>query len=76
LDKLLRTKTSEFSERIEGAERLRNMPFADFLAWFWNPETSEYIRDRIEAEKPLSKVYIRDQARNIKNYVSKYPLFN
>ena len=75
LSELYRRKTSEFSEKIEGAERLKNMPFADFLVWFWNAETSEYIRDRIGAEKPLSKVYIRDQARNVKLHASAYPLF-
>jgi len=76
LDKLFRTKTSEFSEKMEGAERLKNMPFANFLGWFWNPDSSEYIRDRTDAERPLSKVYLRDQARNVKKYASKYPLFN
>ena len=75
LDKLLRAKTSEFSEKSKGAERLKNMPFADFLAWFWNADTSEYIRDRIDAERPLSKVYIRDQARNVKSHAATYPLF-
>jgi integrase len=75
LDKLFRTKTSEFSEKMEGAERLKNMPFADFLGWFWNADTSEYIRDHIDNEKSLSKVYIRDQARYVKNYASNYPLF-
>jgi len=56
LDKLLRAKTSEFSEKMEGAERLKNMPFSSFLTWFWNPDCSEYIRDRTDAERPLSKV--------------------
>jgi hypothetical protein len=63
-------------EKLEGAERLKNMPFAEFLVWFWNPDSSEYIRDRTDAERPLSKVYLRDQARNVKKYASKYPLFN
>jgi hypothetical protein len=75
LDKLFRAKTPEFSEKMEGAERLKNMPFADYLAWFWNTDASEYIRDRVEAEKSLSKVYIRDQARYVKNHASTYPLF-
>jgi integrase len=75
LDKLFRAKTSGNLEKLEGAERLKNMPFAEFLVWFWNTDTSEYIRDRIDAEKPLSKVYIRDQARYIKQYASTYQLF-
>jgi integrase len=75
LDKLAKTKVSEFAEKMEGAERLKNMPFADYLVWFWNADASDYIRDRIDAEKPLSKVYIRDQARYIKNHASRYPLF-
>jgi len=75
LDKLFRRKTSDMAEKMEGAERLKNMPFADFLEWFWNPDTSDYIRDRIDAEKALSKVYIRDQARYVKNHASTYPLF-
>jgi integrase len=75
LDKLFRVKTSEFSEKLEGAERLKNMPFADFLIWFWNADTSEYIRDRIDAERPLSKIYIRDQFRNAKKHASTYHLF-
>jgi integrase len=75
LDKIFRAKTSEFSEKLEGAERLKNMPFADFLFWFWNSDTSEYIRDRIDADRALSKVYIRDQARNVKQYALTYPLF-
>jgi integrase len=75
LDKIARTKASEFSEKLEGAERLKNMPFADFLVWFWNAETSDYIRDRIDAEKPLSKVYIQNQARYIRDHVTSYLLF-
>jgi len=75
LDKLFRAKTSEFSEKMEGAERLKNMPFADFLVWFWNPDTSEYVRDRIDAERALSKTYIRDQTRYVRNYAATYPLF-
>jgi integrase len=75
LDRLVRAKASQFSEKLENAERLKNMPFADFLVWFWDADTSDYIRDRIDAEKPLSNVYIRDQARYVKNYASTYPLF-
>jgi integrase len=75
LDKIARTKASEFSEKMEGAERLKTMPFANYLVWFWNADTSEYIRDRIDAEKALSKVYIRDQARYVRDHASKYPLF-
>jgi len=75
LDKHYRIKTSEFSEKMEGAERLKNMPFAGFLVWFWDENASEYIRDRIDAEKSLSKVYIRDQARYVKNHAATYPLF-
>jgi len=75
LDKFFRIKTSEHSEKLEGAERLKNMSFADFLLWFWNADTSEYIRDRIDAERPLSKVYIRDQARNVKKHALSYSLF-
>jgi integrase len=75
LEKIARTKASEFSEKMEGAERLKNMPFADYLAWFWNKETSEYIQDRINAERPLSNGYIFDQSQYVKKYASKYPLF-
>jgi integrase len=75
LDKLFRAKTSNYFEKMEGSERLKNMPFADFLSWFWNANTSEYIHDRIDAEKSLSKGYIRDQARLVNNYASNYPLF-
>ena len=75
LEKLYRTKSSEFAEQFEGAERIKNMPFADFLIWFWDADTSDYIKDRIDAEKPLSKVYIRDQIRYIKNHTATYPLF-
>jgi integrase len=75
LDNLYRAKTSEFSEKAEKCEYLKNMPFADFLVWFWNADTSDYICDRIDAGKPLSKVYIRDQIRNVKNHASTYPLF-
>ena len=75
LDKLLRAKTSKFMEQIENVERLKNMPFADYLVWFWNADTSEYIRDRIDAEKSLSNKYIKDQARCIKNHAANYSLF-
>ena len=57
---------------MEGAERLKNMPFSDYLTWFWNAETSEYIQARIDAGKPLSKTYIRDQLRCIKKYAADY----
>ena len=75
LDKVLRVKTSVFSEKLEKAEHIKNMPFADFLTWFWSASTSEYILDRIDAERPLSKVYIRDQFRNVRNHATAYPLF-
>jgi integrase len=75
LDNLFRAKTSEFAERADKAERLKNMPFADFLVWFWNGDTSEYIRDRIDAERPLAKKYVKDQSRNVKNHASTYLLF-
>jgi integrase len=75
LDKIVRVKASEFSEKLEGAERLKNMPFADYLTWFWNTDTSDYIQARIDAEQPLSKVYIRDQARYVRDHASAYPLF-
>ena len=75
LDKLSRAKASDFSKRMEGVERLKNMPFADFLVWFWNADTSEYIRDRIDADKSLSEGYIRGQAGYVKKYASTYSMF-
>jgi hypothetical protein len=51
------------------------MSFANYLTWFWNTDTSEYIRDHIDAEKPLSKLYIRNQANNVKRHAITYPLF-
>jgi hypothetical protein len=44
-DRFARTKASRFSENPENAERLKNMPFADFPVRFRNTETSDYIRD-------------------------------
>jgi integrase len=75
LEKIYRKKTSDFAERMESAERLMNMSFADFLVWFWDDTVSDYIRDRIDADKALSKVYIRDQARCVRNHASTYTLF-
>jgi len=75
LEKQYSKKRSEFSEKMEGTEKLRNMSFSDFLVWFWNPESSEYIRDRINAEKPLSNRYVKDQSRYVKKHASVYSLF-
>jgi hypothetical protein len=54
LEKIARAKQSKSSANLAEVERLKNMPFADFLLWFWNPDTSDYIKDRIDSENPLS----------------------
>jgi integrase len=75
LEKLIRAKQSDNAAKLEDIERIKNMPFADYLVWFWNPETSDYIQDLIDAEKHLSNKYIQNQARNVKNHVATYQLF-
>ena len=54
LAKLAQAKSAQDQEGYEGAKRLRNMDLASFFTWFWTTGASDYIQDRIDAEKPLS----------------------
>jgi len=50
---LAQRSTGTDDERLEAAERLRNMDLASFFVWFWTASLSDYILDNIDAEKPL-----------------------
>jgi hypothetical protein len=71
IEKWAKAKIFKKQEGFEAAERLRNMDLASFLTWFWAPGDSDYIRDRIDADKPLSNYYILCQSR----YIAKHAVF-
>jgi integrase len=75
LDKLARAKAQELSDKLNNTERLKNMPFSTYLLWFWDAKTSDYIKDRIDAEKPLSGAYIKTQYRYVKKHAADYTPF-
>jgi integrase len=75
LAKLARSKAATASDGFEDAEKIRNMALDAYFTWFWEPEKSDYIRDRIDAEKPLSNYYIQTQARYIAKHAASYQPF-
>lgn len=75
LASIAKTKTSQSQDDYESAERLRNKDLSSYFTWFWTPGASAYLRDRIEAGKPLSNYYIQTQGRYIAKYVSAYAPF-
>jgi hypothetical protein len=75
LANIAKAKTSQVQDDYESAERLRNKDLASYFGWFWTPGASAYLRDRVEAEKPLSNYYVQTQGRHIAKYVSGYAPF-
>jgi integrase len=75
LAKLARAKAAKSSDGFEDAEKIRNMNLDAYFAWFWDPEKSDYIRDRVDAEKPLSNYYIQTQTRYITKHAVGYAPF-
>ena len=75
LDKLARAKASVDQNGFEAAERMRNMDLASFFTQFWTPSASDYLRDREDAEKPLSNYYILCQLRYIAKHAATYQPF-
>ena len=65
LANIAKAKASHAQDDFESAESLRNMDLASYFTWFWTPGVSAYLRDRIEAEKPLSNYYVQTQGRYI-----------
>jgi hypothetical protein len=51
------------------------MDLASFFTWFWTTDASDYIQDRIDAEKPLSNYYILCQSRYISKHAASYQSF-
>jgi len=75
LDKLARTKAAKDKDGFEAAERLRNMDLASFFTQFWTQGASDYLRDREDAEKPLSNYYVLCQSRYIAKHAVSYQPF-
>jgi integrase len=75
LAKIAKAKAASSTDGFEEAERLRNMDLASYFTWFWTAEESDYIRDRIDAEKPLSNYYILSQSRSVAKHASSYQPF-
>jgi len=75
LDKLARAKAAKDQNGFEEAERLRNMDLASFFTQFWTPGASDYLRDREDAEKPLSNYYVLCQSRYIAKHAATYQPF-
>ena len=75
LEKISRTKAQQHTEKYNKAETLRNMNLAEYLVWFWTPELSDYIRDRIDAEKALTNAYVKSQYSYMINHAATYVPF-
>ncbi len=75
LDRLARAKAAKDASGFENAEKLRNMNLAEFFTWFWDPDESDYIRDRVDAEKPLSSYYVLTESRYIAKHAATYQPF-
>jgi integrase len=75
LEKISRIKTQQHTDKYLKAEGLKNMSLAEYLVWFWTANLSDYIKDRIDAEKPLTKNYIKTQHQYMSNYASTYVPF-
>jgi integrase len=75
LAKIAKAKISRTQEDLESAECLRNMDLASYFIWFWTPGASDYLRDRIDAEKPLSNYYVKEQGRSIAKHAMSYAPF-
>ena len=75
LAKLARAKASKATDGFEDAEKLRNMTLDVYFTWFWDSTKSDYIRDCIDAEKPLSNYYILSQSRSIAKHAATYQSF-
>ena len=75
LEKIARTKFQQYTDRHDKVEYLKNMSLAEYLVWFWNTDLSDYIKDRIDAGKPLAKTYIKNQYRYLLNYAATYVPF-
>jgi len=75
LERLARAKAAKDRDGLEAAEHLRNMDLASFFTWFWTPGASDYLRDREDAEKPLSNYYVLCQSRYIAKHAATYQPF-
>ncbi|MEI6388684.1 MAG: site-specific integrase [Spirochaetota bacterium] len=75
LPRIAQAKTAKDRERLDAAERVRNMDLVTFFTWFWTPGASDYIQDRIDAEKPLSNYYIQTESRYIAKHAATYQPF-
>jgi Site-specific recombinase XerD len=75
LAKLAKDKVSKLQEDLESAERLRNMDMAAFFTWFWTPGASDYLRDRVDAERPFSNYYVQTQGWYIAKHAAGYGPF-
>jgi integrase len=75
LANIAKAKASHTQDDYESAESLRNMDLASYFTWFWTPGVSAYLRDRVEAEKPLSNYYVQTQGRYITKYATIYAPF-
>ena len=68
LEKINRTKIQQHTDEYNKAEALKEMSLAEYLVWFWDVNKSDYIKDRIDAEKALTKIYIKNQHRYMFNH--------
>jgi len=75
LEKIARTKSQQHTDKHNKDESIRNMSLAEYLVWFWNSKSSDYILDRVDAEKPLTNIYIINQHRYMSNHAFTYAPF-
>jgi integrase len=74
LANMARAHAAKLEAGFDNAEQLRNKDFATFCTWFWSSK-SDYLMDKVSAEKPLSSDYIKTQSRYIKKHVADYAPF-
>lgn len=61
---------ADFSE----TERLRDTMLSDFFVHFWADDSS-YLNARADADKPLSKMYIKNRRSSVSRFAANYPPF-
>lgn len=65
-DKLAAIKLQ--AHNVQSSAIFSRMRLLDFFILFWDKQKSPYLKARADSEKPLSGLYIKNQAANIQHY--------
>ena len=61
-------KLAAIKANTQSSDALSHMRLLDFFILFWDRQKSPYLKARADSEKPLSGLYIKNQAANIQHY--------